>query len=104
MGEVWRARDSRLHREVAIKVLPGALARDPEHLARFEREARALAALSHANIAEGPPCAGDVHTTPDGEEHWHGGDHDHYMTHVSITHGPASWGDHVTDDEYGHPR
>ena len=51
MGEVYRARDPRLGREVAIKVLPDALARDTERLARFEREARLLAALSHAGIA-----------------------------------------------------
>ena len=51
MGEVWKARDPRLRREVAIKVLPEALARDAEHLARFEREARMLAALNHPSIA-----------------------------------------------------
>jgi Tol biopolymer transport system component len=50
MGEVYAARDTRLDRDVAIKVLPGALAADPEALARFEREARAVAALSHPNI------------------------------------------------------
>ena len=50
MGEVWRAMDTRLRREVAIKLLPEALARDPGHLARFEREARALAALNHPNV------------------------------------------------------
>jgi Tol biopolymer transport system component len=50
MGEVWRARDTRLEREVAIKTLPAALAGDPEHLARFEREARMIAALDHPNI------------------------------------------------------
>lgn len=50
MGEVWRARDPQLEREVALKVLPPELASDPERLARFEREAKALAALSHPNI------------------------------------------------------
>ena len=51
MGEVWRARDTRLSREVAIKVLPPTLAGDPEHLARFDQEARMLAALNHPAIA-----------------------------------------------------
>src|SRR3972149_10316966 len=50
MGEVWRARDTRLHRDVALKVLPDAVAQDPERLARFEREAQAVAALSHPSI------------------------------------------------------
>jgi serine/threonine protein kinase len=50
MGEVFRARDSRLGRDVAIKVLPEHLASDPDMLARFEREAKAVAALSHPNI------------------------------------------------------
>ena len=50
MGEVFRARDARLGREVAIKVLPKELSGDPDRLARFEREARAVAALSHPNI------------------------------------------------------
>src|SRR5437660_3283576 len=51
MGQVYRARDSRLNREVAIKVLPPAFAADPNRMARFSREAQLLAALSHANIA-----------------------------------------------------
>ena len=51
MGEVYRAEDMRLGREVAIKVLPAAFTADPERLARFEREARALASLSHPRIA-----------------------------------------------------
>src|ERR1700687_1293513 len=50
MGEVYRAKDTRLAREVAIKVLPQSVAADPGTLARFEREAKAVAALSHPNI------------------------------------------------------
>ena len=50
MGEVYRARDGRLGRDVAVKVLPESTARDPDALGRFEREAKAVAALSHPNI------------------------------------------------------
>ena len=52
MGEVYRARDTKLDRDVAIKILPEALAADPERIARFEREAKTLAALNHPNIAQ----------------------------------------------------
>ena len=51
MGEVYRARDTKLKREVAIKVLPAAFAEDPDRLARFQREAELLASLNHPNIA-----------------------------------------------------
>ena len=52
MGEVYRARDVKLNRDVALKVLPEAFANDPERLVRFEREATTLAALNHAHIAQ----------------------------------------------------
>ena len=51
MGEVYRAADTKLGREVAIKVLPASFSRDPQSLTRFEREAKALAALNHPHFA-----------------------------------------------------
>ena len=50
MGEVYRAQDTRLHREVAIKVLPALMATDADRIGRLEQEARATAALNHPNI------------------------------------------------------
>jgi eukaryotic-like serine/threonine-protein kinase len=51
MGAVYRATDTRLSREVAVKVLPEAFAQDPDRLARFQREAQVLASMNHPNIA-----------------------------------------------------
>src|SRR5438067_11851446 len=51
MGQVYRARDTRLQRDVALKILPDAFASDPDRLARFQREAQTLASLNHPNIA-----------------------------------------------------
>ena len=51
MGEVYRARDTRLKRDVATKVLPDGFSQDPDRLARFQREAELLATLNHPNIA-----------------------------------------------------
>ena len=51
MGEVYRARDAKLGRDVALKVLPEAFARDTDRMARFQREAKVLASLNHPNIA-----------------------------------------------------
>ena len=52
MGEVYRARDAKLGRDVALKILPAAFANDPDRLARFDREAQVLASLNHPHIAQ----------------------------------------------------
>ena len=62
MGEVYRARDTRLERDVAVKVLPESLVQDSDALARFEREAKAVAALSHPNILAIHDFGGDERT------------------------------------------
>ncbi|MBI3047878.1 MAG: hypothetical protein HYY76_06160 [Acidobacteria bacterium] len=52
MGQVYRATDTNLGRQVAVKILPDTVARDPDRLARFEREAKTLASLNHPDIAQ----------------------------------------------------
>lgn len=64
MGEVYRARDTKLGREVAIKILPRLFTSDPERLARFEREARMLAALNHPHIGAIYGLEQDASPTP----------------------------------------
>jgi serine/threonine protein kinase len=64
MGEVYRGRDATLNREVAIKVLPAAMASDLERMARFKREAQVLASLNHPNIAH--VYGFEAATLPDG--------------------------------------
>ena len=79
MGEVWKATDTKLGRDVAIKILPDAFANDADRMARFEREAKVLASLNHPNIAaiygvedravvlelvEGPTLAGRIARGP----------------------------------------
>ena len=59
VGEVYRARDTKLGRDVALKVLPEAFTSDPDRLARFEREAKVLASLNHPNIARIHGLPGD---------------------------------------------
>jgi serine/threonine protein kinase len=69
MGEVWRARDTKLDRDVAIKILPEAFAHDADRLVRFQREAKTLASLNHPNIAaiygleESPAEAATIYLT-----------------------------------------
>ena len=65
----------------------------------FVTEGRGLVQSRGDRIVEVRP--GDVISTPDGEEHWHGAAPDHFMTHLSMTEGDARWSKHVTDTEYG---
>jgi len=75
MGVVFRARDSKLQRDVALKLLPSHFAGDPERLARFQREAQILASLNHPNIAQihgledstGHPISAQVQLKPPGK-------------------------------------
>ncbi len=85
MGEVWRARDSKLGREVAIKTLPEEFSKDDERLARFEREAKLLASLNHPNIAtihERGEAGIGWRLSPDGTRLAYGANEDVWIKHL----------------------
>ena len=106
-GDVWidRLVEPNDHSQLnvgAVHFTPGAHTAWPSHdggQTLYVTEGKGLVQSRGEEIGELRP--GDVHLTPNGQEHWHGAAHDHFMTHISITQGPATWGDHVTDDQYG---
>jgi len=108
-GDVWidsivEADDQSPVNVVAVRFAPGTRTAWHSHQGGqtlYVTEGRGLAQSRGESIVELRP--GDVHLTADGQAHWHGAAHDHFMTHISITHGPATWGDHVADAEYGQP-
>ncbi len=86
---------------VSVHFAPGARTAWHSHAGGqtlYVTDGRGLVQSRGDRIAEIRP--GDVISTPDGEEHWHGAAPDHFMTHLSITEGDATWGPKVTDDEY----
>ena len=105
-GDVWidslvQPNDDSTLNVAAVHFHPGARTawhshEGGQHLYVTEGEGRAQARGGDAVTIR----PGDVVWTPSGEEHWHGAAPDHFMTHTSLTVGPATWGDHVTDDEY----
>jgi quercetin dioxygenase-like cupin family protein len=106
-GDVWidaiaRGRAPSRITVSAVRFPPGARTAWHSHSlgqTLFVTEGRGRMQSRGERVVEIRP--GDVIFTPDGEEHWHGAAPDHFMTHLSMTEGDASWGDHVTDDEYG---
>ncbi len=90
MGEVYRARDTRLDRDAAIKVLPQDFATGPERLARFEREAKLLASMKHANIAGvyGLEDEGDQRFIAYGAQ-WTGSEYRIYVKQLEAAGGPS---------------
>lgn len=106
-GDVWldgivEASDHSTLNISAVHFTPGARTAWHSHeggQTLYVTEGRGLVQARGEEVGELRP--GDVHVTPDGQQHWHGAHRAHMMTHLSITRGPASWGDHVTDEEYG---
>ena len=87
------------HVAVSLTVGAGQLVFHDGRQTLYVTEGRGLVQSRGEDVIELRP--GDVHLTPDGDQHWHGAHHEHFMTRISITNGPATWGDHVTDAEYG---
>ena len=106
-GDVWidsivQASDHSTLNVGAVHFTPGARTAWHSHdggQTLYVTEGRGLIQARGEEVVELRP--GDVHLAPHGQEHWHGADYEHFMTHISITHGPATWADQVTDAEYG---
>jgi quercetin dioxygenase-like cupin family protein len=106
-GDVWIDRIAQPHEHSKLSVgavhfTPGARTAWHAHeggQTLYVTEGNGLVQSRGEEIVEIRP--GDVHFTADGQEHWHGAARDRFMTHISITQGAATWGVHVTDDEYG---
>jgi quercetin dioxygenase-like cupin family protein len=106
-GDVWidgivQPHDGSQLNIIAVHFTPGARTAWHSHeggQTLYVTEGRGVVKARGQDAVELRP--GDIHWTPDGEEHWHGARGDHFLTHLSITQGPPTWGDHVSDDEYG---
>jgi quercetin dioxygenase-like cupin family protein len=106
-GDVWidavvPAREESTLNVGAVHFHPGARTAWHSHAGGqhlYVTEGRGLVQSRGHDVVE--IRVGDTVWTPDGEEHWHGATHDHFMTHLSLTTGAPTWGDHVTDEEYG---
>ena len=105
-GDVWidpivQPKDGSQLNIGAVHFTPGARTAWHSHnggQTLYVTEGRGLVQARGEDVVE--LRTGDTHHTPDGDEHWHGAAHNHFMTHISITQGPPTWGDHVTDSEY----
>ncbi len=108
-GEVWidslvQAHDDWPVIVGAVHFSPGARTAWHSHeggQTLYVTEGRGFVQARGADVLE--LRAGDTHFTPDAQVHWHGATHEHLMTHLSITRGPATWGEHVTDEQYARP-